>query len=145
MKKATLLLLFLLCAGISKTFAGYLNIINMTPCSYTLTSGFGRITDPVTGVVYPFTFGPVTINPGPNNFSNVTLLPGFSTTAPAVLQASGCVYHNRLLGPGFQDFMLGYQNSSFTSTNNPPCNNGINYMATWNLSGNGCDAVILIL
>ncbi len=144
MKKIFVALALLLSVGITKTFAGYLNIINMTPCTLSITGGLGRITDPNTGNIYGFNFGPVTLPPGSTNFANVSLLPGFTTSAPTAVQNLGCVYHVRMQGPGPIDFFIGVAQSSFTVTNSPACNGGNSYMATWNLSGNGCDAVILI-
>ncbi|PSK93310.1 hypothetical protein [Taibaiella chishuiensis] len=143
MKKITLILTLLLYAGLSNSFAGSLAIHNMTPCTFTLTGGLGTITDGSTGMVYGFNFGPVTLPPGPTNFSNVSLLPGFNTIAPPATQSSGCVYHTRMIGPGPVDFFVNQQ-TPFMSTNNPSCNGGNNYVMSWNLSGNGCDVAILI-
>lgn len=143
MKKISLLLALFVCLGLGKTFAGSFNIINMTGCTFTITTGFGSITGP-SSTVYPFSFGPVTINPGPNPFANPTLLPGFTSPAPAGLQASGCVNHTRMMGPGGVSFPLGAAYPSYTSTNNPACYNGNNYVMNWTTGSNGCDVVSLI-
>lgn len=144
MKKTSLLFALLVGMGMGKAFAGVFNMVNLTGCSFTITTGFGDITDPVTGTVYPFTFGPMTLVPGSNNFANPTLLPGFSTAAPASLQASGCVNHTRMMGPGPVSFVFGAAYPSYTSTNNPGCYGGNNYTMSWNTGSNGCDVVNVI-
>ena len=144
MKKTSLWFALIACMGLGKTFAGVFNIVNVTGCSFTITTGFGSITDPVSGTVYPFTFGPLTIVPGPNNYANPALLPGLSTAAPASLLASGCVNHTRMMGPGPVSFVFGAAYPSYTSTNNPSCYSGNNYTMNWNTGSNGCDVVSLI-
>ncbi len=148
MKKISLIFMLLVPMGISKTFAGSLNIINLTPCTFEFYTGKGHIVDAGTGALLDvFSFGPITAGPGTNSFPNPTLLPGFSSNAPANLQPSGCVVAIKATGPGGTFIYLdaAASNSTFNSTNNPACNNGGNYVITWNTGGNGCDVGILIL
>lgn len=151
MKKFSLLLVFFLYAGMDAAFAGYLNTFNLSTCSFYIHSGAGSIEDPVTGTVYNFTFGPMTVSPGANVYSDPTLLPGFSSAAPANLQASGCVISVRLSPPEVSEPFPGSvvisttpPFNTYTSTNTPACNSGVNYAITLN-TGNGCDVVLLIL
>ena len=146
MKKVSLFLSLFVLLGIGKASAGYLNVINMIPCQFTFYSGIGTITDPVTSIVYDFSFGPQLINPGSNNFANPTLLAGFSTLAPASAQALGCVQITKVTGPGGVAFPIGKTSpyTMYTSSNSPTCNGGNNYTMSWNTASNNCDAVILI-
>ncbi|PSK88168.1 hypothetical protein [Taibaiella chishuiensis] len=148
MKKISLLLGLFLCLGFSKVFAGSFTIMNATPCPFEFYSGVGTIVDPATGATYYFSFGPI-LNPGStsNPFANPSLLPGFSSNAPASVQASGCVTAIKAIGPGATSIYLTNSTpfTSFTSTNNPACNtNSNNYIASWNVGGNSCDVVVFI-
>ena len=144
MKKISLLFALLTCMSIGKTFAGYFRIMNLTGCSFEFYSGLGTVTDPVTGTLYGFQFGPITANTGTTDFANPSLLPGLYTNAPANLLASGCVDGIKVYAPGGVAFHLVNTSpyNSYPSTNNPACNGGNNYMASWN--ANGCDVIIYI-
>ncbi|PSK90758.1 hypothetical protein [Taibaiella chishuiensis] len=144
MKKISLFFALFLVLGLGKSFAGYLNVINMTNCPFQFYSGIGSIVSGST--TYQFTFGTVNINPGSNFFANPTLLTGFATNAPASAQASGCVEITKVNGPGGAAFPIGKMApyTTYASTNNPTCNAGNNYTMTWNTGSNNCDAVILI-
>ncbi|PSK93311.1 hypothetical protein [Taibaiella chishuiensis] len=146
MKKILSVLALLLSTGIANTFAGTFNIMNITPCPFQSPGGRGVITDPATGTPYVFSFGPMTINAGSNAFANPTLLPGFSTTAPAGLQTSGCVTSVYLVGPAMPSIFMTNTapSNTYTSTNNPACNGGNNYTINWNTGGNNCDVVLFI-
>ncbi len=148
MKKNSLLLALLLCFGLNKAFAGTFTIMNLIPCPFEFYSGTGTIVDPATRATYYFSFGPI-LNPGSstNFFANPSMLPGFSTNAPASVQANGCITAIKAIGPGATSIYLTntIPFNSFYSTNNPACNlNSNNYNATWSTGGNGCDVVVLI-
>lgn len=147
MKKTSIFLALFLLAGLGKSFAGYLKIINMTPCSFQFYSGYGTVTDPSTTppTVYGFSFGPMTVGSMATvNYANPTLIPGYSGPA-APLGATGCAEVVKVNGPG-TGFPIGKTPpiNSYSSTNNPSCNGGNNYTMGWNPSSSGCDAVILI-
>lgn len=151
MKKISLLLVLFLCTVIGSGFAGSATISNTTPCTFYISLGGGTITNPVTGTVYNFTFGPMLVNPGTAVFANPTLLPGFSTTAPANLQASGCVAAVRISRPeipetypGSSAIIISNVMPSYTSTFGPACNSGNNYTMAASIGMNGCDVTLSI-
>ncbi len=143
------LALFLL-AGLGKTFAGYLQFINLTGCSFDFYGGYGTISDPSTTppTIYGFNFGPMTLGPGTTMYTNPTMIPGFAGGGPASLWATGCAEVIKVIGPGSVTFPIGKTApiTTFTSSNNPPCYTGPsgNYTMNWNTGSNNCDAVILI-
>ena len=140
MKKISLFFALFLVLGLGKSFAGYLNIINMTPCSFQFYSGIGSITN--SSGTFQFTFGPGNIPPGTTSYPNVTMLPGFS---PAGLSGTGCAEITKVNGPGGAAFPIGKMApyTAYTSSNNPACYGGSNYTMTWNTGSNNCDAEIL--
>lgn len=143
MRKISLFFALFILLGLSKSFAGSLNFINLTPCSFDFYSGVGSITN--SSGTFSFSFGPFTINPGNTPYPSVTSLPGFNSYGVPATGAV-CAEITKVIGPGSASFPIGkvapYNN--YTSTNNPTCNSGNNYTMTWNIGSNGCDAVILI-
>ncbi len=148
MKKISVFLALFLLAGLSKTFAGYLQVVNITNCNFELYSGSGTITDPSTTppTNYLFAFNGVHIPPGTTMFANPTQLTGFSSNAPTALWSSGCVVSTKANGPSSSAFFISKTapNTMYSSTVTPSCNGGNIYTVSWNTGSNGCDAVILI-
>ncbi|PSK93312.1 hypothetical protein [Taibaiella chishuiensis] len=145
MKKISLLIAFLFCMGISKSFAGSFTILNITPCSFQFYSGIGTITDPATGALYGFNFGPFTANQGTTSFASPNLYPGIQSNAQDILLPYGCVEGIKVIAPGGIAFHMTASTpyNQFNSPNAPACNNGNTYSMFWN--ANGCDVVILIM
>ncbi len=151
MKKISTLLTLLLCMSMPAAFAGSFTLYNFTGCTFQLYNSLGSITDPATGTVYPFSFGPMTFAPGTVTYPNPTTLPGFTTAAPPALRASGCINGLRMARPempetypGSSAVLLTNAITAYSSTNSPACNGGNNYTITWSTGANGCDIIILI-
>ncbi len=146
MKKISLLLALIVCMGVSKSFAGYLRIMNLTAgCTFQFYSGSGTVIDPATGTTYGFMFEPITSNPGTLDYANPSLLPITYTNAPAGLLPSGCVNAIKVIGPAGTGFHLTSAPPPVLQFNGPnvACNNGNPYTMFWN--ANGCDVIILII
>ncbi len=144
MKRISLFFALFIMLGLGKSFAGSINFVNLTACSFTFPIGSGTITNG--SGTFPFIFGPFTINPGNTSYASVTSLPGFNSYGVA---ATGdvCAEMSKVVEPGMiASFPIGKtaQYHTYSSTNNPTCNNGVNYTMTWNIGSNGCDAVILV-
>ena len=144
MKRTSLILGLLIVLGLGKSFAGSINFINLTACSFNFPIGDGVITN--SSGTFTFIFGPFTINPGNTSYASVTSLPGFNSFGVAAT-GSVCAEMSKVVGPGMiASFAIGrpVQYNTYTSDNNPACNGGNNYTMTWNIGSNGCDAVILV-
>ncbi|PSK90756.1 hypothetical protein [Taibaiella chishuiensis] len=149
MKKTSLCLALFLLAACSSTFAGFLNIVNLTPCTFEFYSGYGSIPNPASpGTPYTFGFNGIIVPQGTSYYADPSYLPQLSTDAPQNLWSTGCVVSSKVLGPGpgYNAFFISKNapNTFFVSTNTPTCNGGNNFTMNWNQSGNNCDAVILI-